>query len=119
MDHFSLTVIDSWSIACWHESFIADASGLGWSDRGKSEIAAQWLLMAVRSGYPGADARLQEFLATIGRRKFIAPLDTELARTTEGLARAKSIYRKARPGYHPMAVETIDKQLEDRNRRPS
>ena len=83
----------------------------GLTDRGNSEIAAQWLLMAIRSGYPGADARLQEFLATIGRRKFIAPLYAELARTPEGKARAKSIYRKARPGYHPIAVETIDKLL--------
>jgi leukotriene-A4 hydrolase len=83
----------------------------GLTRRGNTEIAAQWLQMAIRNGYRPADARLEEFLTTIGRRKFLVPLYTELAKTPEGKARARAIYAKARPSYHPIAVESIDKLL--------
>ena len=75
---------------------------------GNSEIAFQWLLMSIRNHYAPADARLEEFLTTIGRRKFIKPLYEELAKTPEGKQRALTIYRRARPTYHPIAVTTID-----------
>jgi hypothetical protein len=83
----------------------------GLTDRGNSEIAAQWLLMGIRCGYGGSDSRLEEFLTTIGRRKFLLPLYTELAKTPAGKSRAKAIYKKARTGYHPIAVESVDKLL--------
>ena len=75
---------------------------------GNSEVAFQWLLMSIRNRYAGADARLEEFLLTVGRRKFIRPLYAELAKTPEGRERALAIYRRARSGYHPIAVTTID-----------
>ena len=79
------------------------------SSSGNSEIAFQFLLMALRAGYGGADARLEEFLVSIGRRKFIKPLYEELVRTDAGRARARAIYARARPGYHPIAVDTVDR----------
>ena len=75
---------------------------------GNAEIVHQWLLMAIRSQYTAAYPRLEEFLTTVGRRKFLRPLYTELAKTPEGRERALAIYKKARPGYHPIAVATID-----------
>lgn len=78
---------------------------------GNSEIAFQWLLMSIRNRYEPAYARLEEFLLTIGRRKFIKPLYEELAKTPEGRERALKIYRRARPTYHPIAVTTIDDVL--------
>jgi leukotriene A-4 hydrolase/aminopeptidase len=75
---------------------------------GNSEIAFQWLLMAIRSRYEAAYPRLEEFLTTMGRRKFLKPLYEELVKTPEGRARAEAIYRRARPTYHPIAVTTID-----------
>ena len=78
---------------------------------GNSEIAFQWLLMSIRNRYEAANARLEEFLLTIGRRKFIKPLYEELAKTPEGKARAVAIYRRARATYHPIAVTTIDDVL--------
>jgi leukotriene-A4 hydrolase len=74
-----------------------------------AEIAFQWLLMAVRSGYRAADSRLEQFLVSIGRRKFIKPLYEELVKTDAGRERAREIYRKARPGYHPISVDTVDR----------
>ncbi|HYO63141.1 MAG TPA: M1 family metallopeptidase [Pyrinomonadaceae bacterium] len=78
---------------------------------GNSEVAFEWLMAAIRNRYAPADARLEEFLLTVGRRKFIRPLYAELAKTPEGRTRALAIYRRARPGYHPIAVTTIDEIL--------
>jgi leukotriene-A4 hydrolase len=75
---------------------------------GNSEILQQWLLIAVRNQYEPASARLEEFLTSVGRRKYLKPLYTELVKTPAGRVRAREIYRKARPGYHPIAVTTID-----------
>ena len=36
------------------------------------------------------------------------PIYEALAETPEGRDRALSIYRDARPGYHPIAVDAID-----------
>jgi hypothetical protein len=47
----------------------------------------------------------------IGRRKLIVPLYQELAATPEGLALARRIYAAARPGYHPLAQDAVDKAL--------
>ena len=78
---------------------------------GNSEIAFQWLMMSIRNRYEPASPRLEEFLTSIGRRKFIKPLYEELARTPEGKERALAIYRRARPTYHPIAVASIDEVL--------
>ena len=75
---------------------------------GNSEIIFQWLVMAIRNRYEAAYPRLEEFLTTIGRRKFIKPLYEELVKTPEGRERALAIYRRARPTYHPIAVTSID-----------
>ncbi len=75
---------------------------------GNSEIAFQWLLMSVKNKYAAADARLAEFLTTIGRRKFVKPLYEELAKTPAGKQRADRIYATARPGYHPITQATVD-----------
>ena len=78
---------------------------------GNSEVAFQWLVMAIRNRYEPANAKLEEFLMTIGRRKFIKPLYEELAKTPEGKERALAIYRRARASYHPIAVTSIDEVL--------
>jgi hypothetical protein len=79
------------------------------TEAGNSEIVNQWLLLAIASGYEPAYPRLERFLTSMGRRKFLKPLYEELVKTPEGKARALAIYRKARPSYHPIAVTTVDK----------
>jgi hypothetical protein len=78
---------------------------------GNAEIAAQWLRMAIRADYAPAYARLERFLIEVGRRKFVKPLYQEMAKTVEGKKRAQAIYRKARPGYHPITAATVDEIL--------
>lgn len=76
---------------------------------GNSEILDQWLLMAIQSDYSAAYPKLEEFLTHVGRQKFIKPLYVELMKTPAGQARARTIYAKARSGYHPIAQTLIDK----------
>jgi aminopeptidase N len=75
---------------------------------GNSEIAFQWLLMSVRNNYEPAGTRLEEFLTTVGRRKFLRPLYEELVKTPQGKERALSIYKRARSGYHPISQAAVD-----------
>jgi leukotriene A-4 hydrolase/aminopeptidase len=79
--------------------------------RGNSEIAFQWLLISIKNNYAPANSRLEEFLTSIGRRKFVRPLFLELAKTPEGTKRAAAIYAKARPGYHPITQSSVDQIL--------
>ena len=90
--------------------------GFSFTETGNSEILAAWLELAIQAGYverePAVDEALADFLTRQGRRKFLKPLYTELAKTTEGLARAREIYATARPGYHSVSQQTIDEILE-------
>jgi leukotriene A-4 hydrolase/aminopeptidase len=76
---------------------------------GNYEVLFEWLMMSVRNGYRPAYPRLEQFLIEVGRRKYVRPLYEELVKTPEGKERAKSIYKKARPGYHPITQGTVDK----------
>jgi leukotriene-A4 hydrolase len=78
------------------------------SQSGNSEILHQWLLMSVRAHYEPALPDLERFLCSVGRRKFLKPIYTELLKTPEGRQRAQRIYQHARPGYHPIAQNTLD-----------
>jgi leukotriene-A4 hydrolase len=79
----------------------------GLTERGNAEVACQWLVLAVRNRYSLAYPRLETFLTTIGRRKFLMPLYSELLKTEEGQATAKAIFEKARKFYHPIAAKSV------------
>jgi len=83
----------------------------GFTASKNSEILSDWLVLAIRRQYRPADARLTEFLMEVGRRKFLKPIYTELAKTPEGMEKARAIYRQARPRYHAVSTGTIDKIL--------
>lgn len=75
---------------------------------GNSEIAFQWLRVAIASDYAPAWPRLDGYLTTIGRRRLIKPLYEDLMKTAAGAERARAIYARARPNYHPIATATLD-----------
>ncbi|HEX5581653.1 MAG TPA: M1 family metallopeptidase [Gemmatimonadaceae bacterium] len=78
------------------------------TNTGNSEILFAWLRTAIRERYQPAMPALERFLTTQGRRKFLAPLYTDLMNTDWGKAEARRIYQVARPGYHAVSVRTID-----------
>lgn len=78
---------------------------------GNSEILFQWLKKSIQNDYTSAYERLEKFLTSMGRRKFLQPLFEELVKTPKGKKLAAKIYRKARPTYHPIAVRSVDEVL--------
>jgi aminopeptidase N len=75
---------------------------------GNAEIAHGWLLIAIHNDHRAAYPRLESYLISIGRRKLIKPLYQALVQTADGRAIAQRIYAKARAGYHPIAITTLD-----------
>jgi len=78
---------------------------------GNSEILSAWLTLATRHGYRAVDARLELFLMTVGRRKFLVPLYQALLAAPDGQERAAKIYRRARLRYHAVSQRTLDELL--------
>jgi leukotriene A-4 hydrolase/aminopeptidase len=81
------------------------------TESGNAEIFSAWSLIAVRNNYSPIREPLRRFLINTGRRKFLTPIYTELAKTPEGRAFAEEVYRAARPNYHFVSTSTIDKVL--------
>jgi aminopeptidase N len=75
---------------------------------GNSEILFAWLRVAIRHRYMPAQASLERFLTTQGRRKFLRPLYEDLMASGWGQPEAKRIYARARPLYHGVATGTLD-----------
>ncbi len=86
-------------------------AAFGFTRSGNAEIVAAWLEQCVKNNYRAAFPKLNEFLTTVGRRKFLVPLYGALVATQEGKEVAMDIYAKARPNYHSVSVRTIDEML--------
>jgi len=78
---------------------------------GNSEILLEWFQRCIKANYETAYGPLRNFLMNVGRRRLVKPLYAELAKTPEGKAWAKSVYEKARQGYHSVTYNTIDEIL--------
>ncbi len=83
----------------------------GLTKNGNYEILAEWLGLAVQTGYLPAYPRLHAFLHEVGRTRMLRHLYAELKKTEAGQTMAGTIYETARPGYHPMARTVVDKLL--------
>ena len=84
----------------------------GFTRSGNSEIVAAWLEQCIANDYSPAYEKLDQFLTTVGRRKFLTPLYEALLKTEKGKAMAQNIYRAARPNYHAVSVRTMDDLLD-------
>ena len=85
----------------------------GFTNTRNSEILHDWLLLSVKTRYSRIDDALEEFLVRQGRRKFLVPLYAELARSREGLEKARRIYAQARSGYHGISRRSVEELLGD------
>ena len=80
------------------------------SETRNNEILFLWLKLAVANRYDPAVPTLERFLTTQGRRKFVRPLLVALAEDEAwGKPIATRIYPEARPLYHPITTEDLDK----------
>ncbi len=81
------------------------------TERKNCEIADLWLLIAIRNRYHPADARVDSFLTTIGRRKYVMPLYGALIETPEGRRHAEELFARARAFYHPITADSVARLL--------
>lgn len=86
-------------------------AAFGFTSSGNAEILTAWFPHTLRAGYAPADAAVEKFLRHVGRRKFLVPLYRALLATPNGAARARAIYKEARPNYHSVATGTLDTLL--------
>lgn len=87
-------------------------TAFGFTDSGNSEILHAWLLQAIAHDYRAADEALADFLTRQGRRKFLRPLYRALVDAGRR-SQALEIYRRARPGYHPLSRQVVDEIVGD------
>ncbi len=78
---------------------------------GNAEVATEWYLLGLRSNYSDIKPTLEKFLMKIGRRKYLAPLYEELAKTPKNKAWAKQIFEKAKDNYHYVSRSSIEEIL--------
>ena len=83
----------------------------GFTQSGNSEVLAGWFMHTIAREYEPAYPALREFLNLVGRRKFLMPLYKKLMETPKGEEMARNIYETARPNYHFVSVNSIDKLL--------
>jgi leukotriene-A4 hydrolase len=75
-----------------------------------SEVRFAWLRLAIANRYPPAESQVEEFLLSMGRRKFVLPLFRDLMVQGQwGQDIARRVYAEARPGYHSVTVTSVDK----------
>lgn len=81
------------------------------ANSGNSELAAAWFEHVIKHQYKKDYVALENFLTEVGRRKFLMPLYSALAKTEQGKKFAKEIYQKARNNYHYVAIQSLDELL--------
>lgn len=81
------------------------------STSGNSEILAAWFEVSIKNGYSNNIlTNIEKFLVSVGRRKFLTPLYRAFKEKGQ-LEIARDIYKKARPNYHSVSTQTMDKLL--------
>lgn len=85
---------------------------LNFKNWGNTEIMFEWYLLGIRSGYEDIRQPMEKFLIKIGRRKYLAPIYTELAKTPENKEWARKVFATAKPNYHYVSKSTVEKILQ-------
>jgi leukotriene-A4 hydrolase len=82
---------------------------LGLSQTGNNEVLFAWLELALTDRYEPAVPVAEQFLARVGRRKFVLPL-FEVLMKEEGWGPpiARRIYAETRAGYHSVTQASVD-----------
>jgi hypothetical protein len=80
------------------------------SGEGNDEVLFAWLQLALANRYEPAVPLAEQFLARVGRRKFVLPLfETLMGEDAWGQAIARRIYADTRAGYHAVTRGSVDK----------
>ncbi|MEN9440608.1 MAG: hypothetical protein RLZ33_684 [Bacteroidota bacterium] len=84
---------------------------LNFKNWGNAEIMNEWYILGINSGYDDIRPNMEKFLLKVGRRKYIAPIYQELAKTPENLKWARGVFEKAKNNYHYISRNTVQELL--------
>jgi aminopeptidase N len=94
------------------ERFTELDSAFGFTQSGNSEIQAIWFEKSILGNNHAVDQELEKFLTTVGRRKFLIPLYKAMLHADPSGDWSKEVYVKARPNYHSVSTETLDRLMQ-------
>jgi aminopeptidase N len=80
----------------------------GLSKHGNSEIRFAWLMNRIAASDASLVDDTDQFLGSVGRRKFVLPLYRSMSRKPEIYPTAKDIYKRHRSGYHSVTRQSVD-----------
>ena len=84
---------------------------LNFKNWGNAEIMNEWYVLGINSGYDDIRPSMEKFLMKVGRRKYLAPIYQELAKTPENLAWAREVFERAKKNYHYISRNTVESIL--------
>ncbi|WP_445452833.1 leukotriene A4 hydrolase C-terminal domain-containing protein [Flavobacterium sp. 25HG05S-40] len=94
------------------EEMTAIDKEFNFTNGGNFVIRRQWFIPAIQHQYTFAYPAIELFLTSYSRTYSLMPLYKEMVKTNEGKVWAKTIYAKAKPGYHATTVEALDGVLQ-------
>jgi leukotriene-A4 hydrolase len=77
------------------------------SDQGNFVIKRQWFVIAIKHQYQPAYPAIEAFMIATSRTGSLQTLYKEMVKTPQGKVWAKSIFEKAKPGYHKTTVQDL------------
>lgn len=83
-------------------------SEFGLSKHGNAEIRFAWLMNRIAAGDASLVEDTDQFLGSVGRRKFVLPLYRAMSRKPEMYSTAKDIYKRHQSGYHAVTRQSVD-----------
>jgi leukotriene-A4 hydrolase len=72
-----------------------------------NEIAFEWFMLGIPNNYAAINNKLEKFLLSVGRKKFVKPLYSKMMEQAASATLAKSIFEQAKLNYHPATTEAI------------
>ncbi len=87
------------------------------SERKNAEVAFEWYMLGLKCQYTTVFPYMEQFLLSVGRRKFVLPLYEQILKTQENaLDMVSSIFYGASPGYHSVTRKSVTELLLEYNR---
>ena len=78
---------------------------------GNFVVKRQWFVIAIRQQYKPAYAAIEQFMIATSRTGSLQTLYKEMIKTPEGKVWAKSIFEKAKSGYHLTTVQDLQRTI--------
>ncbi len=79
---------------------------------GNFVVKRQWFVQAIKHQYKPAYPAIEQFMIATSRTGSLQTLYKEMVKTPEGKTWAKSIFEKAKSGYHLTTVQDLQKTLQ-------